>query len=307
VASKLFTKLSIFCSLCCCVGISHATISATVTVDCTDTSTVISFDDISDLDTDDQRYNCRIDGQTMRLQLYKLGICTSEPTTSDFSSGLGTKCVMLYEDTTGQAITVSKGGSSTLSGIDLSGLTEGSYTHAVILIGDSVESQYSVSFPSGTTILGYSGSGNYCWTRTTSSYTKSPTNRNQLSTECGSSAGTSGFATKAFEYWSGANSKTHSNGNKSYLMKSTTEQATYTNSSTYDTITNLYGVVTFSATKTLTANTSAIDLGFELTNLGRAEFITPTAASCDTDDQPCLNALRPYDFDFCVEFDAKCQ
>jgi len=215
---------------------------------------------------------------------------------------------MLYEDTTGQSVTVSKGGSSALTGIDLSGLTEGAYTHAVILIGDSVESKYNVSFPSGTTILGYTGSGNYCWTRTTTSYTKQPSARTDLSVECGSSAGTAGFATKAFEYWSGgANSKTHSNGNKSYLMKSTTAQATYTNSSTYDTITNLYGVVTFSATKTLTANTSSIDLGFELTNLGRAEFWTKATASCGTDDQPCLNALRPYDFDFCVEFDAKCQ
>ena len=171
-----------------------------------------------------------------------------------------------------------------------------------------MESKYNVSFPSGTTILGYTGSGNYCWTRTTTSYTKQPSARTDLSVECGSSAGTAGFATKAFEYWSGgANSKTHSNGNKSYLMKSTTAQATYTNSSTYDTITNLYGVVTFSATKTLTANTSSIDLGFELTNLGRAEFWTKATASCGTDDQPCLNALRPYDFDFCVEFDAKCQ
>jgi len=305
VASKHLIKLFIILPLWVTLQPSQA---ATLDLDCTDTASVITFDDISDMDTDDNKYNCRINGQTRRLQLYKLGLCTSEPTPSDFSSGLGTKCVMLYEDTTGQSVTVSKGGSSALTGIDLSGLTEGAYTHAVILIGDSVESKYNVSFPSGTTILGYTGSGNYCWTRTTTSYTKQPSARTDLSVECGSSAGTAGFATKAFEYWSGgANSKTHSNGNKSYLMKSTTAQATYTNSSTYDTITNLYGVVTFSATKTLTANTSSIDLGFELTNLGRAEFWTKTTASCGTDDQPCLNALRPYDFDFCVEFDAKCQ
>ena len=305
MASKHLIKLFIILPLWVTLQPSQA---ATLDLDCTDTASVITFDDISDMDTDNNKYNCRINGQTRRLQLYKLGLCTSEPTPSDFSSGLGTKCVMLYEDTTGQSVTVSKGGSSALTGIDLSGLTEGAYTHAVILIGDSVESKYNVSFPSGTTILGYTGSGNYCWTRTTTSYTKQPSARTDLSVECGSSAGTAGFATKAFEYWSGgANSKTHSNGNKSYLMKSTTAQATYTNSSTYDTITNLYGVVTFSATKTLTANTSSIDLGFELTNLGRAEFWTKTTASCGTDDQPCLNALRPYDFDFCVEFDAKCQ
>jgi len=305
VASKHLIKLFIILPLWVTLQPSQA---ATLDLDCTDTASVITFDDISDMDTDNNKYNCRINGQTRRLQLYKLGLCTSEPTPSDFSSGLGTKCVMLYEDTTGQSVTVSKGGSSALTGIDLSGLTEGAYTHAVILIGDSVESKYNVSFHSGTTILGYTGSGNYCWTRTTTSYTKQPSARTDLSVECGSSAGTAGFATKAFEYWSGgANSKTHSNGNKSYLMKSTTAQATYTNSSTYDTITNLYGVVTFSATKTLTANTSSIDLGFELTNLGRAEFWTKATASCGTDDQPCLNALRPYDFDFCVEFDAKCQ
>jgi hypothetical protein len=301
VASKHLIKIVIILPFWVSLQAARA---ATFDVDCTDTASVITFDDITDM-ADGHKYNCRIDGQTMRLQLYKLGICRSEPTASDFSSGLGAKCVMLYDDTTGQSLTVSKGGSSTLTGIDLSGLTEGDYTHAVILIGDSVESKYSVSFPSGYSIQGYSGEGNYCWTRTTSSYTKLPTAIGDLSVECGSSAGTAGFATKAFEYWSGsASSKTHSNGNKSYLMNSTTDQAT-----SPDTITNLYGVVTFSATKTLTANTSSIDLGFELTNLGRAEFWTKSAAvtECATGSSACLNALRPYDFDFCVEFDAKCQ
>ena len=276
---------------------------------CTESDGAISFD-LNDTNADGQRYQCQIDGQTMRFQLYKLGICTAEPAPGDFATGFsGSKCIMMYDSPTGQLAVVTRGSSSNLSGINVSNLKEATYTHAVVMIGNAVESQYSVSFPSSMTILGHSNSGNHCWTRNTSSYTKNIGNRNQLSVECGSTPGAPGFARKAFDYWpvgapgvsGGGNTREHDNGNKSYLMKSPTEQA----DPATDTASNLIGVVTFDSPKILTANTRAIDLGFQLSELGQAEFSTRSSA-CETDGQPCLNALRPWGFDFCVEFDAKC-
>ena len=278
--------------------------AANITLNCTNSGSEVTFADIADLDGNNNRYGCRIDGQTMRIQLHKLGICTAEPTPADFGDNLTSKCAMLYSSDTGQTATISRGGSSDLADIDVSNLVEGDYSHAIIVIGDSLESKYSVNFPAGTTILGHSGSGNHCWTRDTSAYAKNPTSRNQLSAECGSAAAAPGFAKKAFGYFGGSNTKLHTNGNKTYLLKSMSEQAV---ASDGDSIAFTAGVVVFSSPKKLSAKTQTIDLGFELTNLGRAEFITNTAASCDTNSQPCLNSLRPWDFDFCVEFDAKCQ
>ena len=84
------------------------------------------------------------------------GICTSAPTEENYRS----VCNAIFDNTSGQDVEVTTNSSLPLD--DAISLTEGTYTHAWILVGNTVHYKASAEFTPDR--IGKSGTGAYCWT-----------------------------------------------------------------------------------------------------------------------------------------------
>ena len=232
---------------------------------------------------------CTVDLQSIRLNILKLGLCKSEPNASNPGDGLADKCIFIadYESQGGTLVEVTPTTGMTLPNLNLSILTEGTYTHLVLIKSPYVENKVNFQFSASQT--GYNGgAGNYCFTKS-GAVRVGNANSSQLSVICQASASAPsdyGWARKNHTSWGGVYRKDHTNGNRSYLVKSDRTLATADGE-----IAAMIAVAYFSTPQTLTARTRNIDLGLQLTGLGQIEWRNQK-----------VNTMRSKDFDFRVTF-----
>lgn len=82
---------------------------------------------------------CEYTPEKVAIRLYKIGLCTSAPTPSDTSS-----CSLVFESTAGELIELGTGSSIQ---VDASvSLSEGSYTNALIVLGNTFGIKASIEF-----------------------------------------------------------------------------------------------------------------------------------------------------------------
>lgn len=258
------------------------------------------------------RARCVTDLDRFKIDIYKIGICQSAPDSTNPASDWSGKCAFILDRTTALETELTTTTSVDLASyVDLSTLTEGTYTHAVLLIGNTMYSQMRKQF--AQTFMGRTGVGSYCYSIDGAEYLDNRPTRAQLATECVANeaamdaAGNHGYMARTQVNFNGSVSKTAGDGANVFLMADATTLATLTSSSSD--ATRLAGVITFDTSKVISANTVSVNLGFQLTDQGQVQFSTSSGGSgeCDATDRAaadststvaCINAMRNYGVGF---------
>jgi hypothetical protein len=258
------------------------------------------------------RARCVTDLDKFKIDIYKIGICQSAPDSTNPASDWSGKCAFILDRTTALETELTTTTSVDLASyVDLSTLTEGTYTHAVLLIGNTMYSQMRKQF--AQTFMGRTGVGSYCYSIDGAEYLDNRPTRAQLATECVANeaamdaAGNHGYMARTQVNFNGSVSKTAGDGANVFLMADATTLATLTSSSSD--ATRLAGVITFDTSKVISANTVSVNLGFQLTDQGQVQFSTSSGGSgeCDATDRAaadststvaCINAMRNYGVGF---------
>ena len=281
-------------------------------VDCpVDNSGGISAITVADR-TRASRAKCVTDLDQFKIDLYKIGICRAAPDSTNPASDWTDKCVFILDLTSALETEITTTSSIDLgSYVDLSTLTEGIYTHAVLLIGNTMYSKMRKQF--ADTFMGKTSVGSYCYSIDGATYQGPHPTRAQLATECVASEavmnsnGNHGYMAREQVNFGGSVSKTAGDGANVYLMADASTLATLSGSSSN--ATRLAGVIAFDTSKVITANTTSVNLGFQLTGQGQVQFSTSSnsggecnatdrAAADSTSTTTCIKAMRNYGVGF---------
>ena len=128
--------------------------------DCTNTSTYADHRGLNTAGLDDNQNPvdgyCYQTPTNMDVKIYEVGICTAHARPND-----KTACTLLFSDANGQLVNLSVGSSLSLSG-EIS-VTEGTYSHAYILMSNETAIKTVIQFSTPRTAPDLS-SGMYCYT-----------------------------------------------------------------------------------------------------------------------------------------------
>ena len=281
-------------------------------VDCpVDNSGGISAITVAD-GTRASRAKCVTDLDQFKIDLYKIGICRAAPDSTNPASDWTDKCVFILDLTSALETEITTTSSIDLgSYVDLSTLTEGIYTHAVLLIGNTMYSKMRKQF--ADTFMGKTSVGSYCYSIDGATFQGAHPTRAQLATECVASQavmnsnGNHGYMAREQVNFNGSVSKTAGDGANVYLMADASTLATLSGSSSN--ATRLAGVIAFDTSTVITANTTSVNLGFQLTSQGQVQFSTSSnsggecnatdrAAADSTSTTTCIKAMRNYGVGF---------
>ena len=258
------------------------------------------------------RARCVTNLDQLKIELYKIGICRSAPDSTNPASDWADICVFILNQTSALETEITTTSSIDIgSYVDLSTLTEGTYTHAVLLIGNTMYSKMRKQF--ADTFMGRTSVGSYCYSIDGATFQGVHPTRAQLATECVASEavmnsnGNHGYMARTQFNFSGSVSKTAGDGANVYLMADASTLATLSGSSSN--ATRLAGVIAFDTSKVITANTTSVNLGFQLTSQGQVQFSTSSSSSgeCDATDRAaadststtaCIKAMRNYGVGF---------
>ena len=258
------------------------------------------------------RARCVTNLDQLKIELYKIGICRSAPDSTNPASDWADICVFILNQTSALETEITTTSSIDIgSYVDLSTLTEGTYTHAVLLIGNTMYSKMRKQF--ADTFMGRTSVGSYCYSIDGATFQGVHPTRAQLATECVASEavmnsnGNHGYMARTQVNFSGSVSKTAGDGANVYLMADASTLATLSGSSSN--ATRLAGVIAFDTSKVITANTTSVNLGFQLTSQGQVQFTTSSSSSgeCDATDRAaadststtaCIKAMRNYGVGF---------
>ena len=175
------------------------------------------------------------------------------------------------------------------------------------MIGNTMYSKMRKQF--ADTFMGRTSVGSYCYSIDGATWQGVHPTRAQLATECVASEavmnsnGNHGYMARTQVNFNGSTSKTAGDGANVYLMADASTLATLSGSSSN--ATRLAGVIAFDTSKVITANTSSVNLGFQLTSQGQVQFSTSSSSSgeCDATDRAaadststtaCIKAMRNY-------------
>ena len=255
--------------------------------------------------TEANRAKCVTDLDQFKIDLYKIGICRSAPDTTNPASDWSSKCAFILDRTTALETELTATTSVDIASyVDLSVLTEGTYTHAVLMIGNTMYSKMRKQF--ADTFIGRTSVGSYCYSIDGATWEGRNPSRDELQAECVASEavmnsnGNHGYMGRTQVNFNGSVSKTAGDGANVYLMADASTLATLSDSTSN--ATRLAGVIAFDTSKVITANTTSVNLGFQLTNQGQIHFTT-NATSCARNDVEvgtiaCIAALRNYGVGF---------
>jgi hypothetical protein len=218
---------------------------------------------------------CRLSASEFRIEPKYAGLCTSAPTEANYRS----VCTAIFDDPAGQNLTITPNASFPLVG-EVS-LPEGTYTHAWILVGNTVSYKASAQFTPDR--IGKNGTtGPFCWTLSgnTSPGPGAISDSSNIATwlaECGaaipSDIGTS-FSTIValfdFAQLKYSNSSSGINGSGSFdviLLDASGNPSDVQADGSYTRVaTQMGGIQTFTTPVIITPNTVNIDIGFRLEN-----------------------------------------
>ena len=107
--------------------------------------------------------DCAFAPDEYTVTIYEMGLCTSDPTAPTTSSAyaVGT-CSTVISSASGQTINLAAGSELTLT--DVTRPTNGTYTHAYMVIGNSFGITVTKQFTNTMHRYNTATSGNFCWT-----------------------------------------------------------------------------------------------------------------------------------------------
>ena len=263
----------------------------------------------ADDDTIAKELRCLTDLEELKLSLYRIGLCTSKPDATNPASDWGSKCVFIMNKTTPLELTLSKTSKNSIdSNIDLSGLNEGTYTHAVLLVGNTLSSKVKATFTQK--FVGKTSVGKICYTISGGVDPGNSPTRTNLAVECVDTEtdvttnGNYGHSSKEMNFWGTSSpKKAAANGDDVFLMLNATTLATINTSGKTSNATMIAGILPFSSTQTISANSTSIDIGFQLTDLGQIKFSTKSECSDSNRSslgttEACIATMKNYGVGF---------
>ena len=270
---------------------------------------------IPNLTADDDKIakelRCLTDLEELKLSLYRIGLCTSKPDATNPASDWASKCVFIMNKVIPLELTLSKTSKNSIdSNIDLSGLNEGTYTHAVLLVGNTLSSKVKATFTQK--FVGKTSVGKICYTISGGVDPGNSPSRASLAVECVDTEtdvttnGNYGHSSKEMNFWGTFSpKKAAANGDDVFLMLDARTLATIdTNGKTSD-ATMIAGILPFSSIQTISANSTSIDIGFQLTELGQIKFSTKSECSDSNRSslgttEACIATMKNYGVGFRV-------
>ena len=136
------------------------------------------------VDPNGKDYNCNYTPDGMRLKLYKIMLCEQLPNVANYN----TTCKPLVDFASGKDVEITADGTSPILDGDVS-LSEGTYTHAVIVISNRITSKFTQNFTQP--IQGKDGIGTTCWSNgnpaaiSYEAYANGPGDYTKFSATCG--------------------------------------------------------------------------------------------------------------------------
>ena len=232
---------------------------------CTETSGVMTFPSAS---------SCEAEPDYYAVKIYEMGLCSSAPTAPTSSSAMvGSSCTIVYQNSSGQLVSVQNGLTGSLSNNELNTApANGSYTHGYIRMSNDILVKVNQEFGSSLSGDDTSTSGVHCATKTVT-YKNDGTSGTQTSV-CDSTAPTAGTLTSRMVDFSGASASgcfavdASSCGGalnvtggtlSAYLLDSSQYLATATGS-----VTALLGIQAFTTAVTITEASTGMDVAFKV-------------------------------------------
>ena len=257
------------------------------------------------------RLRCITDIDGLKLTLHKAGLCTSAPDTSDPSTDWSSKCVFIINDATGIEVSVTKTSQSSIpeNKIDLSGLVEATYTHAVLMVGNSLQTKMNAKFAED--FRGSNGEGPFCYSINASDPGNNITAYADLAVKCVAdeaamtSQGDHDFSSKQFTSFRSGNSysnaKTAANGDEVYVFSDMDSIATVANDGSSD-ATKVVGVLEMATPAVVSPSSTNFDAGFQLTEQGQIRFSGAgvCASASLAGATACITSMRNYGVGFKV-------
>lgn len=255
---------------------------------------------------------CITDIDALRLTLHKAGLCTSAPDPNDPSADWADKCVFIIDDATGIEFTVTEASTSAIpeEKINLSGLVEATYTHAILMVGNSVKTKMNAKFAED--FRGANGNGAFCYSINALTPGNTPA-LTDLAVNCVASeaamiaAGDHDFSENVFEtFQTGpANhvaSRTATNGDRIHLFKDLNVQATVASNGSASDATKVVGVMEMASPAVLSAASTTFNAGFQMSGQGQIRF--SGSGECATGSlggaTGCISSMRNYGVGFRV-------
>ena len=283
---------------------------------CGEVSNQIPAITTTDLDKKAKFLRCVTDIDALRLTLHKAGLCRTEPQPNSQTLDVANKCVFIIDDEDGIEFTVDNTSKISIpeSKIDLSGLTEGTYNYAILVVGNSIKTQLTAQFTD--TMQGRNGAGKYCYSLEASDPGfGSVSSLSSLAVNCVANeaqmiaAGNLGFNSKQFLAGRNAGSSnfvsgwTANTGDKVYVLADLNTLATVDATSGNSNATKVMGVMPMSPPVILTPTTSSFNAGFQLEGQGQIFFTGETTTPCNplsTGALACVTSMRNYGVGFRV-------
>ena len=257
------------------------------------------------------RLRCITDIDGLKLTLHKAGLCTSAPDTSDPSTDWSSKCVFIINDATGIEVSVTKTSQSSIpeNKIDLSGLVEATYTHAVLMVGNSLQTKMNAKFEED--FRGSNGEGPFCYSINASDPGNNPAAYADLAVKCVAdeaamtSQGDHDFSSKQFTSFRSGNSysnaKTAANGDEVYVFSDMDTIANVANDGSSN-ATKVVGVLEMATPAVVSPSSTNFDAGFQLTEQGQIRFSGAgvCASASLAGATACITSMRNYGVGFKV-------
>ena len=257
------------------------------------------------------RLRCITDIDGLKLTLHKAGLCTSAPDTSDPSTDWSSKCVFIINDATGIEVSVTKTSQSSIpeNKIDLSGLVEATYTHAILMVGNSLQTKMNAKFSED--FRGSNGEGPFCYSINASDPGNNPAAYADLAVKCVAdeaamtSQGDHDFSSKQFTSFRSGNSysnaKTAANGDEVYVFSDMDTIANVANDGSSD-ATKVVGVLEMATPAVVSPSSTNFDAGFQLTEQGQIRFSGAgvCASASLAGATACITSMRNYGVGFKV-------
>lgn len=259
---------------------------------------------------------CVTDIDALRLKLHKAGLCRSAPDQNDPSTDWDEKCVFIINDDSGINFTVTKGSVGAISEdkIDLTNLVEGTYTHAVLMVGNSIDTKMNAKFSEN--FRGLNSEGPFCYSIDAVSPDNQPA-LSELAVKCVAdeaamiAAGDYDFSSKVFEGWPITRStidvsKVATNGDILNLFSDMNTKAIATGNSSN--ATKVVGVIEMDVPAVVSPLSSTFVAGFQLSDQGQIRFSghgecrpsTLSSGSALSSITACVTTMRNYGVGFRV-------
>lgn len=209
---------------------------------------------------------CYVQPDEYYLTIYKLGLCTAQPTAP--ASGVAadlSSCTTVFENTSGSRVKVIKGTSSALTGT-MTRPSNGTYTYGYVIAEPQFEIKTAQTFSTTRTAMSDFSTGTSCWSTLGTAYVYSSSTT--YPAKCGNSVSGNDVTTQKMNSFSSSSASssatftTTAGTVSAYLVKSDLSLGTGTNTPAMGDITRLLGIAPMPVT--VAATTAGMNSSFNV-------------------------------------------